>query len=222
MTNIIKPAILEDKYIDVIKYLDIYSKISKEVQIDICDGVYVRHKSWLPNMYEDIKGFNLDLEFDMMVDDVRNYLTILYYYDVKRIIIHINNHSDPDYIDIYKSIKKKNKLISVGVAISGKDELSRVTDNLDCIDYVQIMTIESIGMQGSEISERQINKIKILHNFFAANDIKKIIQVDGGMTGEGIRRAREAGATSFAVGSYFKNSVKSNNLKEQYNKLKNI
>lgn len=222
MTNIIKPAILEYKYIDIIKYLDIYSKISKVVQIDICDGVYTKSKTWLPSVYEDIKGYNLDLEFDMMVSDVRGYLNILYYYDVKNIIVHINNHSDPEYINIYESIKKKNKLIKVGVAISERDELSRVTDNLDCIDYVQIMTIDNIGMQGERLSLKQVEKIKLLSNFFATNYINKVIQVDGAMNEENVRICKEAGAGSFAVGSFFKNSIKSNSLKVDYNKLKSL
>jgi ribulose-phosphate 3-epimerase len=200
------PAILEDKYIKVIKSLSDYKAISARVQIDICDGVYTKVKSWLPNAYEDIKGFDCDLEFDMMVSDIRAYIPFLIYYDAKRIIVHINNHSDQEYVDIYNSIKRKNRLIMVGAAISNTDSLSRVTDNLPYIDFIQIMTIDKLGKQGEPLSQGQVEKIKLLHNFFLANNMQKEIQVDGGVDEETLLICRDAGASTFITGHYLKES----------------
>ena len=48
------------------------------------------------------------------------------------------------------------------------------------------------------------------------------IQIDGAMNIETIQKCKEAGASSFVVGSYLKSAIKENKLKEAYQSLKNI
>lgn len=237
--NII-PAILEKDYDKVIFALEKYSKISTKIQIDICDGLYVNNKTWLPNSYEDINGYNLELEFDMMVDDVRNYLNFLYLYDAKYIIIHVSCFSDLEFRKVYADIKSKNNLIKVGLAIKYGDSLSRVYDNYNFFDYVQIMGIKEIGLQGQSFDKSILEKISLVKNFLniKSNSVddyaeprkgeissvsfskdKKYIQVDGAMNLETIEMCKRAGATGFAVGSYFK---KSQDLKKDYIKLSKV
>ena len=142
------PAILEKDYDKVLLYLERYSTLSRKIQIDVCDGLYVKSKTWLPNAHDHINGYNIDLEFDLMVSDPRSLLKSLYAYDAKFIIIHLSCFSDLEYRKIYSEIKSHNNIIKVGIAIKHSDELSRVYDNYLFFDYVQIMGIREIGEQG--------------------------------------------------------------------------
>lgn len=226
------PAILEKDHDKVLYALEKYSKLNTKIQIDVCDGLYVNNKTWLPNNYEDINGYGLELEFDMMVGDIRNYLNTLYLYDAKYIVVHVSCLSDLEFRKVYADIKSKNKLIQVGIAIKNGDPLTRVYDNYNFFDYVQIMGIKEIGVQGQPFDKNVIDKIKLIKNFI---DIKyksettsmltsfpkdkKYIQIDGAMNPENIEMCKRAGAISFAVGSYLKKSV---DIKKDYNILSRI
>ena len=231
MQNIV-PAILEKDYDKVLFALEKYSKLTTKIQIDVCDGLYVNNKTWLPNNYEDINGFGLELEFDMMVGDVKSYLNTLYIYDAKYIVVHVSYLDDLEFRKVYAEIKQKNKLIKVGIAIKHGDSLERVYDNYNFFDYVQIMGIKEIGAQGQSFDKNVIDKIKLIKNFLdikykeeSASMLtsfpkdKKYIQIDGAMNPESVESCKRAGATSFAVGSYLK---KSNDLAKDYLKLNKI
>jgi ribulose-phosphate 3-epimerase len=226
------PAILEKNYDQVLLALEKYSKMTTKIQIDVCDGLYVNNKTWLPSMHDDINGYGLELEFDMMVSDVKSYLNTLCIYDAKYIVVHVSCISDLELRKIYADIKQKNKLIKVGIAIKNGNSLNRVYDNYNFFDYVQIMGIKDIGAQGQSFDKSIIDKIKLVKEFI---DIKyreehismlasfpkekKYIQIDGAMSPESIESCKRAGATSFCVGSYLK---KSTDLKRDFNLLSRI
>lgn len=226
------PAILEKDYDKVLFALEKYSKLTTRIQIDVCDGLYVNNKTWLPNNYEDINGYKLELEFDMMVGDVKSYLNTLYLYDAKYIVVHVSCLDDLEFRKIYAEIKVKNNLIKVGIAIKHGDSLSRVYDNYNFFDYVQIMGIKEIGVQGQPFDKNVIDKIRLVKDFLdikykeenisvltAFPKDKKYIQIDGAMNPENIEDCKRAGATQFVVGSYLK---KSQDLKKDYLKLNKI
>lgn len=226
------PAILEKDYDKTLIMLDKYSSLTTRMQIDVCDGLYVNNKTWLPNNHEDINGYKLELEYDMMVGDIRTYLNTLYLYDAKYIVVHVSCLSDLEFRKVYADIKQKNNLIKVGIAIKHGDSLERVYDNYNFFDYVQIMGIKEIGIQGQSFDRNVIDKIKLIKDFLnikykeevkiassAFPKDKKYIQIDGAMNPENIESCKRAGATSFAVGSYLK---KSQDLKRDYLNLSKI
>ena len=228
----ILPAILELDYFKVKDYMEKFSKVATSVQIDVCDGIFVESKTWLPKATDDINGYNLDLEFDMMVSDIDKYLEVIYNYDVKKIIIHTDNMSVEDYVSIYQKIKSKNKLVRV--AICDRD-MEKIKSAYGHYDYVQIMGIQRVGKQGQLFDVTVLDKIKYIKLFFLTkhksqteesvddNIIANMyIQIDGAMNIETIQKCKEAGASSFVVGSYLKSAIKENKLKEAYQSLKNI
>jgi ribulose-phosphate 3-epimerase len=220
MNNIIiKPAILESDFLSVEKLLNYYKSLTTKIQIDICDGVFVPNKTWLPNAYDDIYGYVLDLEFDLMAYNPKEYLKYLFLYDMKSIVIHTDSMTDSDYIDLYKYIKSKNKYVQI--AICDKNIL-KIKNLFGFYDYVQIMGIKNIGQQGQEFNQDIIKDIKDLRNYFEDKAKNMIIQIDGAMNRENILLCKNAGASSFAVGSYLKNSISNNNLKKVYKELKDL
>jgi pentose-5-phosphate-3-epimerase len=168
----------------------------------------------------------------MMVGDIKSYLNTLYIYDAKYIVVHVSCLDDLEFRKIYADIKSKNKLIQVGIAIKNGDPLTRIYDNYNFFDYVQIMGIKEIGVQGQPFDKNVPEKIKLIKEFLDVKykaettsmltsfpKDKKYIQVDGAMNPENIESCKRAGAISFAVGSYLKKSA---DIKKEYLKLSKI
>ncbi|MDQ5957115.1 MAG: ribulose-phosphate 3-epimerase [Patescibacteria group bacterium] len=210
------PAILEKDFDSVKSLIDTYSKISVSIQIDVCDGIFVENKTWKPNPFEDINGYLLDLEFDMMVEDVLKYLDFLSMYDAKKIVVHTNNIEVEDFKLIYQKIKDKNSLFEIGIC---DNDINKIKSLKGFYDYVQLMGIKNVGQQGQSFDDEVLNSIKELREFVGAD---ALIQIDGAMTKETIKLAKEAGANCFVVGSYLKNSIKDKNLKETFLELKSL
>jgi ribulose-phosphate 3-epimerase len=101
-----------------------------------------------------------------------------------------------DLIDFIKSKKKK-----VGIAINPKTQVKKISQFLDFVDLVLVMTVNP-GNYGSKFLPKMLNKIK---------EIRKLnknieIEVDGGMNDKTIGKAAKAGANRFVVGSYLQKS----------------
>ena len=252
------PAILEKDYLKVKDTLETFSKVATTIQIDVVENSFVAKENtsenkeidnskkgdrevvldtWLPNSYEDINGYNLNLEFDMMVSDIEKYLDMLYHYDAKKIIIHTRDMNIVDYMNVYEKIKERNHFVQVGICDT---DTEKIKATYGYYDYVQLMGIENIGAQGQGFDTNVIDKIKLVKEFLdnkkedgsvsanknildgALSQKEIYIQIDGAMNPENIKLCKDAGAVSFAVGSYFKNAIKNNNLKEVYTELKSI
>jgi ribulose-phosphate 3-epimerase len=211
MKTKITPAILEDNFLKVENYIKEYSKLSTSIQVDVCDGEYVKSKTWLPNSNDDIQGYGLEIEYDMMVADADKYLKYLFLYDAGKIILHINSFENfEDFGKIVNKIRNKNKLIKIGLGVKSNEHINedlKQIINENKIDYVQIMGIERIGEQGQKLDMRVLQTIKSYKDYFDQQNIKdKYIQIDGGMNPETIKMCLDVGASSFVVGSYLKNS----------------
>ena len=234
------PAILEKDYLKVKDTLETFSKVATTIQIDIVENNFAAGaatNTWLPNSYEDLNGYSVNLEFDMMVSDIEKYLDMLYHYDAKKIIIHTRDMNIVDYMNVYEKIKERNHFVQVGICDT---DTEKIKATYGYYDYVQLMGIENIGAQGQGFDTNVIDKIKLVKEFLdnkkedgsvsanknildgALSQKEIYIQIDGAMNPENIKLCKDAGAVSFAVGSYFKNAIKNNNLKEVYTELKSI
>ncbi len=219
------PAILETDFEKVKSYIYTFSKVTTEIQIDICDGKFVNAITWLPNSYDELNGLNINIEFDMMVTDVEKYLNNIFYYDAKKIIVHTRDIDIEKYKEIYKYIKSKNSLIKVGIC---DKNIEKIKEAFMYFDYVQIMGIKNVGFQGQDFDNDVLYFIKDLREFLnkkkeelhLEKDI--IIQIDGAMNPETINKCKEFGANSFVVGSYLKKGIQENKLKELFNEIMNL
>lgn len=221
----IVPAILETDYLNVLKYINDYKTFTDEMQIDVCDGLYVNSLTWMPNHFEDIEGYGLKLEFDLMMKDPLSILDILLFYDASKIVIHIKDMNDDEFKDIYKKIKQKNPFIKVGICADTVDDanVTRFKKLHDYYDYIQFMGIKNVGHQGQEFNVEILKYIKIMREFLLKLDEPKVIQVDGGMNMESIKLCMESGANSFVVGSAIKKDAESLiDYKNNYTKIKEL
>jgi ribulose-phosphate 3-epimerase len=184
----IVPAILEKTAEDLKQRVKEVEPFVKRVQIDIMDGIFVPNKTVQP---EDLKDFKTDLmkEAHLMVDDNEKYAEDFLNLDFDMIIVHYE--SCKDIPGIIKKVKDRGKKIAI--AINPPTPLSAITDYLDELDMVLIMTVNP-GFSGQSFDPGVMPKIRELRNMRKDLDI----QVDGGIKVGTVKQAAEAGANIFA------------------------
>ncbi|MDI9355218.1 MAG: hypothetical protein QM532_03480 [Cyanobium sp. MAG06] len=237
MLNII-PAILEKDKKSTEQCIRLLNNRYKNVQIDICDGVFVVNKS-----YSDIKSiaelaviYNKNISLDIMINikGFGNKKLIKFINDInkninqrmKEIIIHYSSFKNIEDMDYF--VRNINKKVNLILAIRLDDDMIAINKvleeyykNRNLIKGLQIMGIRNIGKQGEVLDDIVYKKIKYIRERFGL----LYIQIDGGVKLHNVDRVRLAGANAVMMGSQiFSGDVKAN-LKEinNYKKsLKNI
>lgn len=200
----ITPAILPHSFDEVTEKLSRIEGIATKVQIDLCDGIFGREKTWLPEGTETLPaGFTY--EFDIMLNDWKLYMMHAITVGAKYIIAHVDLFTDEDIETLISIVGPRS--VTLGVAVSNDKSLDFHADMIRKIKavypsmFIQVMGIQKIGEQGQIFDEESVGRVKALKQQFG--DV--LIQVDGGMTAETVSKVINAGAETVVVGSYLFN-----------------
>jgi ribulose-phosphate 3-epimerase len=228
MTEVI-PAVLAKDINDLRQKIANVVNVTNTVQIDICDGKFVKSTSW-PMNYNDKESValilgeeeglpyweNLDFEFDLMVKDAIKQFDFFVRLGARRIIFHIEAEDEKelkDFIDGIDPYTREN--IDIGIAINTTTPAEKLFPFINSIDFVQCMGIEHIGFQGEDFDEKVLSQIKKLREKYS--DL--IISVDGSVNEETAPLLVEAGADRLVVGSAL---MRSFDVKETIKELENL
>ncbi len=194
------PAIIPKDFEDLRKKISLVKGMTRFIQIDVMDGVFVPEKSWPFNDPMWSSGVHLELpfcnecdfEFDLMVAKPEYNVQSLLEVGAKRIIIHAG--STNKLKEIFNDLKGEAE---IGLAFSLDIDIDDYADFIEEADFVQFMGIEKIGFQGQSFSEKVIDKII----YFRAKYKDVIISVDGGVNLENAHKLISAGANRLVSGS---------------------
>jgi ribulose-phosphate 3-epimerase len=200
----ITPAILPHSFEEVTEKLSRIEGIASKVQIDLCDGIFGREKTWLPDGTETLpSGFSY--EFDIMLNDWKLYSMHAIQIGGKCIIAHVDRFTDEDIAELVSIVGSRS--VGLGIAVSNDKTVDFHADMVRKVRalypsvFIQVMGIQKIGEQGQEFYGESVERIKALKQQFG--DV--LIQVDGGMTPETVSKVINAGAETAVVGSYIFN-----------------
>lgn len=205
MTEII-PAIIPESYDHLRSKLLLVKGLTKTIQIDITDGLFVVSRSW-PMKKSDQRLFNeivkgneglpywedFSFEIDLMTHKPEMYLEDWIRAGVERIIFHIESRHDFGEI---KRIAKGN--VELGVAIQNKTPIERLDSYIEAIDYVQVMGITTLGQQGEPFSADTLTTIRSIKAKYPS----VTIQIDGGVNDMSAPQLIAAGADRLVSGSF--------------------
>lgn len=197
----------KDKYNSVI---ELNNTDTNYIHLDIMDGIFVSNKEFT---IEEINKISLitkkPLDVHLMVSDPLKYINnIKNFSNINNITFHIEINQDIS--KIISTIKKLN--IKCGIAINPNTLIDKIIPYLKDIDIVLIMSVNP-GYGGQEFIDIT-RKIKEISKYNKQNSF--IIEVDGGINNLNIKRIKEAGATTFVVGSFITNG----NYEERIKMLK--
>ena len=216
------PAILPKDYEDLKNKISLVKGVCDLVQIDICDGIYVKSLTWPflaremeANVNEAELDYNfrkilneeeglpfweeVDFELDLMVEDAVENFDIYTKLGPKRIIFHIGAIGVlEDFQHFLEGMDPYVRdTMKIGVAISPSKSVEQIFPLINYIDFVQVMGIDHEGAQGEEFDPKCIEHIKNLRQKFP--DL--VISVDGGVDLETAPALIRAGASRLTIGS---------------------
>lgn len=195
------PAILPHSIDEIYEKTERVRGFCSLVQIDICDGVFGREKTWVPEEGSSLpEGFMY--EFDVMVNDWKYYIPKCVSLGAKKIVAHVDQFKDGDMDILIEMIQAHS--IDLGIAVSNDTSISFHADMFRQAKeryehvYIQVMGIEKIGEQGQFFDDRTTERIRALKKMFGDT----CIQVDGAMKPDTVTQVADAGAIAVVVGSY--------------------
>jgi len=192
-------------------------EISDWVHLDVADGVFTFNKTW--NNPLKWKNFltKLNLEVHLMVENPEEVIEDWLKAGAKRIIFHWETIKTKQNIEetISKILAFKEKYnAEIMMAICVETALEEIKPFLEKFNYFQILAVFP-GPSGQKFLWPALNKIKQLKELKP----NAIIEVDGGINPEIVKKIKEAGAEIAVSGSYiFHNQNK--NFKEAFEELK--
>jgi len=162
------------------------------VHIDISDGLFAPFETWHnPGDLALLPG-KIKIEVHLMVEKPEEVVTA-WSTVADRVIVHTESteHLGP----ILNGFEHSN--CKLGLALLLNTPLDEVTDYLDKIDLVQLMSIGKIGSHGEQLDEQIFDKVESLRQMWPDG----LIQVDGGVNLNNAQSLIDLGATSLAIGS---------------------
>lgn len=189
------PGILEEKWSDIEKKINLIKSFAKTVHIDIIDGKFAANTTFLdPRPFKKYSQ-DLFLELHMMVDEPIDYLKSFAQAGFKRFLGHVEMMSSQNDF-----IAKAQTFGEAGLALDGPTPVSNIKVSFEQLDSLLIFTSDHVGFSGSHFEKEKLDKIQKIKK---QSDIP--IEVDGGIDEESILLAKNAGAVRFAsTGFIFK------------------
>jgi ribulose-phosphate 3-epimerase len=185
------------------------------IHVDVMDGHFVPNLTIGPPVIRALrKKCSLKFDVHLMISPVHKYIEA--YADAGADIITIHPEATEN---LEKSIKKiKDLKKNVGVSLNPESKIELITEFLDQIDLVLIMSVNP-GFGGQKFMPEVLEKIKRLKEIQKEKKLNFDIEIDGGINFENCKIAIDAGANILVSGTTI---FKSNggDIKKNINLLK--
>ena len=189
------PSILNVDRANLVGEIAKITQSSDLLHLDIMDNKFVPNFTFtLLESEKIIKNSLLPVDAHLMVEQPESEIPHYLNFGCASVTFHFEATQSPNQcIELIKSSNKR-----VGMAIKPRTNFSEISNFLNQLDMLLIMTVEP-GFGGQKFMSEMMDKVKKSREFIGDADIW--LQVDGGISLETIEIAREAGADTFVAGS---------------------
>ena len=185
------------------------------IHVDVMDGHFVPNLTVGPPVIKALrKQCSIKFDVHLMISPVHKYIEA--YADAGADIITIHPEATENLEESISKIKSLNK--KVGVSLNPESKLDLITNYLEKIDLVLIMSVNP-GFGGQKFMPEVLEKVKQLKKIKSKKNMNFDIEIDGGINFDNCRSAIEAGANILVSGTTI---FKSNNgdIKKNINLLR--
>ncbi|MDB9718903.1 ribulose-phosphate 3-epimerase [Candidatus Pelagibacter sp.] len=173
------------------------------IHVDVMDGHFVPNLTMGPPIIKTLREYTkLPFDVHLMISPVHKYIKD--YADAGADIITIHPEATENLKSSIEYIKSLNK--KVGVSLNPESKINLITDLLNKIDLVLIMSVNP-GFGGQKFMPEVLGKIKELKKIRDQKNLDFDIEIDGGINFDNNKLAIEAGANILVSGTtIFKNN----------------
>ena len=167
------------------------------IHVDVMDGHFVPNLTIGPPVIKALrKHCSLKFDVHLMISPVHKYIKA--YADAGADIITIHPEATQNLGESIKTIKDLKK--KVGVSLNPESKIELITEYLDKIDLVLIMSVNP-GFGGQKFMPEVLDKIKQLKKIQQEKNLNFDIEIDGGINFENCKIAIDAGANILVSGT---------------------
>jgi ribulose-phosphate 3-epimerase len=195
----IAPSILSADFLRLGEEIKAVEKAGADwLHVDVMDGHFVPNLTFGPRLVESVRRITkLPLDVHLMLDNPQSFIEKFARAGADTITVHSEvTVPVPQLFEIVKSFGK-----SFGLSIKPDTPIESVTDYLDMVDVLLIMTVYP-GFGGQDYIERVTPKIEAASRLRNENEFHYAIEVDGGMNELTARTAISGGAEIIVAGEY--------------------
>ena len=167
------------------------------LHLDVMDGHFVPNLSFGMPVIESLRAVT-DLYFDchLMVTNPISLFEPLAGAGANLVTIHIEVHPDPT-----RAAEKARELgLDFGLVIDPGTPFEAVAPFVELCDLLLLMAVQP-GFGGQAFIPEVLPKMETARKFIDSAGLNTDIEIDGGITPETARRARDAGADVFVAGT---------------------
>ena len=186
------------------------------LHLDVMDGAFVPSISFgMPVLKSLRKVTNMTFDVHMMVKDPERYVEEFQSCGADMITVHAEACRD-----LAETVKKIHETgADAGVAVNPDTPLSAVTDVMDQVEMILIMSVYP-GFGGQKYIPESTERIRTLRRMLDEKGLEHVhIQVDGGINRETIDEVLAAGANIIVAGSAVFGSNIEQNVRELQEKI---
>ncbi|HSD98949.1 MAG TPA: hypothetical protein VLB73_04660 [Patescibacteria group bacterium] len=191
---------------DIEKRLEDCLSFAKSIHIDIVDGIFAPHSTWMDPSPFAKYAKKVQLEAHFMTDNPIQYIKPFANAGFVRFIGQIEKMPDPTAF-----VAEGQLWGEVGLALDGPTPLEDLKVDADDLDVVLLYVGQHAGSSGGVFVPERLEKIGKLRE----KDTLLPIEVDGGVNDENISALKDAGVTRFVSTGFLFNG----NPEEQFHKL---
>ena len=168
------------------------------LHIDIMDGDFVPNISFGPMLYQGLRAQSkLVFDVHMMVTNPEHHIEEFARAGADIISIHVE--ATPHIHGALQKIRQAG--VKASVVINPGTPVDSIKHVLNLVDQVLVMTVNP-GFGGQAFLPETMDKVRELAALREEKGLDFDIEVDGGIDGQSISQAKEAGANVFVAGSY--------------------
>ena len=211
----ITPSILNADFNNLASEISKVASDSDLIHLDIMDNIFVPNFTFdFDTAAKIISDCPIPMDAHLMVADVDRIGVEYAEIGADSVTFHIESSENPE--KLIREIKKHGA--RAGVAMKPKTSFSAISNLIDLVDMVLVMTVEP-GFGGQSFMEDQMEKVAQVRSALNSSDRDVWLQVDGGISAATIEIATRAGADTFVAGSAV---YKSEDPAEMVRKLRSL
>ena len=204
----IVPTILEKKFEEAERKIELVVDLVSWIQIDVIDGVFCSGKSFELELMGRV-DFNIEnklLDIHLMVREPIKWVNKCDFVKAARVIGQVEMMSKRE--EFVKTVKDTN--MEAGLAIDIDSQIGEIPEETDVV----LLMGRKAGFGGEEMDEKIWKKIEILKQVQDDREASFEIGVDGGVNNKNIEKLRKAGVDiAYCGGAVFENGNVGDNLK---------
>lgn len=214
--KLLAPSILAADFSNLaqqIRYVEIGG--ADIIHCDIMDGKFVPNITFGPIVVKAVKqSSHLPIDVHLMIKYPDNFIEDFISAGADYVSVH-----QEEVVHLHRTITRIKELgAKAGVVINPATPVETLNDILEFVDFVLVMSVNP-GFGGQKFIEAAVGKIKRLSEIRDERKLSFLIEVDGGIDPQNIKRVADAGCDMFVAGSSI---FKQDNVSAAATELKNL